>query len=386
MVTINRENRTSCSGCSACANICPKNCITMKKDEWGFLYPQVDKERCVDCSLCEQVCPDFSLNDQDLVASFAAQGTDDALRRESSSGGLFTEIAQYILSQNGVVFGAAFTEDFYGVRHIAVQTKEELYQLRGSKYLQSDLGNSFQAVKEYLEEGRPVLFSGTPCQIAGLKSFLCRDYAQLYLLGVVCHGVPAPAVWQKYLSLAEQKYGSKAKSVSFRDKRYGWHNYVLSIRFENGKELVEDRVKNLFMRGFLQDVYLRPSCFECKQKGLRSAADILLGDLWGAEEICPEQDDNKGTSLLMVFSSKAERLLEQIKSSVRFQPIETKYAVKHNPAIVQSSKMNSKSVSFETEFLEGPCGKVLKKYCAQPLFEKTIVAVKRMLKKVLKYK
>lgn len=386
MVTINRENRASCSGCSACANVCPKNCIAMRKDELGFLYPQVDKERCVDCSLCERVCPDSSSKDQDLLASFAAQATDDEVRRESSSGGLFSLIAQDFLSKNGVVFGAAFTEDFYGVRHIAVQTKEELYKLQGSKYLQSDLGDSFRAVKEYLEEGRPVLFSGTPCQVAGLKSFLGRDYAQLCLLGVVCHGVPAPAVWQKYLSLMEQKYGGKAKSVSFRDKRYGCQNYVLSIRFENGKELVEDRVKNLFMRGFLQDIYLRESCFECKQKGLQNAADILLGDLWGAEEICPEQHDNKGTSLVMVFSKKAEQLLEQIESSFRFQPIETECAVKHNPAIVKSSKMNPKSVSFEAEFLSEPSGRVFKKYCAQPLCEKVLVGVKKTIKKVLKYK
>ena len=176
-------------------------------------------------------------------------------------------------------------------------TLEELEKLYGSKYVQSDINSSYKDAKAYLQEGRMVLFSGTPCQIAGLRSFLAKDYENLILLDIVCHGAPAPAVWDEYLGYLEKKYSGKATAVSFRDKRESWRDYVLSIKFDNGKEYVQNRANDLYMRGFLHDHYLRPSCFNCKNKGVDRIADITLGDLWGAEKIAPKLDDNKGTSL-----------------------------------------------------------------------------------------
>ncbi len=376
------DDKTVCSGCAACSNLCPQKCIVLEKDKMGFVYPAVDMMKCVDCGLCEQVCPGLKrITDRPnrQLMSYAAQNLDEAVRLSSSSGGIFTCIAQYILSQEGVVFGAAFDNTFRSVRHIAVQTLQDLYKIQGSKYVQSHVGSSYQMVKCFLDMGKLVLFSGTLCQIAGLKAFLHKDYRNLYLVDVVCYGVPAPSVWSEYLDVLENKYNGKVTGVSFRDKRKGWSNYVISIKFDNGKEYVNSRVKDPYMRGFLHDCYLRPACYKCNFKGLSRATDITLGDLWGIEHIAPELNDEKGTSLVMISSEKGKELFEKATLDVVYQTAQIEDVVKYNPAIENNFHLDQKRKSFEKDFGSKPITTLLNQYVSDSLFKKIMRKIKRNL-------
>lgn len=348
----------------------------------GFLYPEVEMTKCIDCGLCGRVCPSFGDEKGDrnsFQSLYAAQSTDDSLRFVSSSGGLFNLFARYVLSQNGVVFGAAFDQNFHGVVHTEVESEDTLYKLQGSKYVQSSIGNSYRSAKKYLEQGRTVLFSGTPCQIKGLKAFLHKDYENLFLLGIVCHGVPSPGVWDEYVSFLENKYKGKVTEVSFRDKRHGWRSYVLSVKFDNGKEYINNRSDDLYMRGFLHDCYLRPSCFHCKHKGLEHSSDITIGDLWGAEIISPELDDNKGTSLVMIFSEKGRKLFESVSSGLKSKMVTADEVVKHNPAIIKSPDFNPQSISFEKEFGKKNIDNLLNKFCSVPIYRKILRKAKNII-------
>ena len=269
-----------CYGCTACANACPKKCIEMKENDEGFLYPSVDCSRCVRCGLCEKVCPVVTRPERENKKeseAWAAYAKDNTLLQESSSGGVFSILALKTLTDGGVVYGAAFTDDYFSVCHIKVNSVEELKALRSSKYLQSDLGSCFSDVKKQLDEGKKVLFSGTPCQVAGLKGFLNKEYESLLLVDVICHGVPSPAVWGKYLNDLETKTGHKVISVNMRYKT-------------DGKEVSESTAKrdrsfcfskmeeNKYMGFFLKNLCLRESCYQCGVKGDENAADLTIGD------------------------------------------------------------------------------------------------------------
>lgn len=383
MVSLSKDNRYMCSGCTACANRCPVGCITMKRDKMGFMYPEVDEEKCIHCDICDKVCAEmrskYSQDGADAEAC-AIVGTDESVRKVSSSGGLFWLVAKKILDDNGVVFGASFSDDFHRIRHIAVERTEDLPRLQGSKYVQSDMNSTFSEAKTYLEQGRKVLFSGTPCQISGLSAFLSKDYENLLLVDIVCHGVPAPNVWDEYVGSLEQKYHGKAIGISFRDKRYGWNNYVLSVGFGNGKEYVKNREDDLFMRGFLHDYYLRPSCYNCAHKGLNRVSDITLGDLWGAEKLCPELNDNKGTSLVLVSSDKGKAILKEVASDIKCSAVDLSEAVKFNPAIVKSAGDCAERVKFEQEFGVQPTNQLLNKFCSRPFYKRVAKKLKSFLK------
>ncbi len=353
----------------------------------GFAYPEIDTAKCIDCGLCEKNCPGLKKTqtmDAPLLESYAAQCLDDSVRFVSSSGGLFTLIARYIFSQNGVVFGAAFDDTFHGVKHIAVETMHDLDRLQKSKYVQSDAGSAYQEVKAYLEKGRKVLFTGTPCQIAGLRGFLSQEYEALFLLDIVCHGVPAPGVWDEYVGILETKYQGKVTAVSFRDKSKGWRDFRLAVRFDNNREYSNCHSADLYMQGFLRNCYLRPSCYECNYKGLNRMSDITLGDLWGVKNISQEMDDNKGTSLIMISSEKGKSLLEKIGADIKCQPIHIDAAVKHNSAIVKSCDRSPKSSIFEKEFGTKPLLYLLKKYCSNSIYTKTVRRAKKYINKLMK--
>ncbi len=373
------KNNKLCSGCSACAMICPHKCITMSNDTWGFMYPAVEAEKCVNCGLCEVICPDLqnALQKSDRIPeAYIAMGKDDVIREKSSSGGVFSLLAQQVLSQGGVVFGAAFDDGFHSVNHIAVETVQELEKLRGSKYVQSTIGCSYADVKMHLEQGRVVLFSGTPCQISGLKAFLKKEYDTLYLQDIVCHGVPSPAVWDAYLQHLEERFGGKAMGVSFRDKKDGWKNYRISIAFDNGKTYSVAYADDLYMRGFLRNYYLRPSCYACKHKGLERESDITLADCWGVEDVCPELDDNKGTSLVIVSSPKGKRLFDGAANELRIKKVDVNSVLAYNQSIVRSASTPVEYDQFAQEFQQRRIENLLKKYCS--------VSIMRRIKKKLK--
>lgn len=328
-------DNSECCGCSACLSVCPRECITMHEDKEGFLYPSVDADKCVDCRLCEKNCPELHPGSEITpLKTLAAYNPHQEIREESSSGGMFSLISESVIKEGGVVFGAEFDSN-WGVRHTFVETCDELSRFRGSKYLQSVIGDTYSEAKQFLNSGRKVLFSGTPCQIAGLKNYLGKDYENLLTLDIVCHGVPSPMVWKKYLeSLAIMP----VTDVSFRDKKCGWKGYKVKISSAKTdvKEINEFFLQNRFMQVFLSDLSLRPSCYNCKFKSGSSGSDITLGDFWGIDRIDPAIDDDRGMSLILVNTSKGERSVRECG----MKSYEKGYAeaVKFNPAIVCSSR------------------------------------------------
>ena len=364
---IDIKEKKNCCGCEACVQRCPKSCITMREDNEGFLYPEIDKDICIDCGLCEKVCPVINqAEERKPLAVYAAKHKDEQIRMASSSGGAFTAIAERVIDEGGVVFGAKFNQD-WNVVHSYTETKEGLGTFRGSKYVQSRIGESYKEAEGFLKAGRKVLFSGTPCQIAGLKCFLRKEYDNLLTVDFICHGVPSPGVWREYLKEETARQCGEKNSVlqrpihernaliegiSFRDKRLGWKKYsfALALSTTNGSGakntvlLSEPLNKNIFLRGFLADLYLRPSCHACPSKSFKSRSDITIGDFWGVQNVMPEIDDDKGVSVVMVNSEKAGTLVEKIsieKFFVKYDDV-----LPYNRAIELSTKYTIKRDSF----------------------------------------
>lgn len=329
-------DKHNCCGCSACATACPKACITMQSDEEGFLYPQVDVARCTDCGLCEKTCP-FLLNIGAKVPlnTYAAFNTNENERKNSSSGGIFTMLVNYILRQNGVVYGAAFDKN-WNVHHIAIECEEDIPLLQGSKYVQSVIGDSYKKVKKQLISGRKVLFSGTACQIAGLKRYLRKDYDNLLTVDVVCHGVPSPKMWEDYVKTLEKT--CSIEHINFRDKQTGWMNYYFSVIYKDGSKFSESHNQNLYMQGFLRDLYNRPSCHVCNVKAGRCASDITLGDFWGIDRVLPEFNDDRGVSVVLTNTRIGNDIIKTIAHKLKVVPYEQ--AVAGNPCIVRNKPEN----------------------------------------------
>ena len=337
-----------CTGCGACAQRCPLQCVEMVVDEEGFKRPLIDSSRCSSCGLCKKICPaanKFKDSGKEPKA-FAAINSDEKIRLSSSSGGVFTALAESIINDGGVVVGAAL-DDNNRVVHKLCRSKDELGLLRGSKYVQSDGGDTFIQTKDLLESGIPVLYTGTPCQIDGLYAFLGKEYSNLYTQDIICHGVPSPMIWQKYLLENEKKADSKAVGVSFRDKRSGWQKYSLNIKFENGGEHVKTVTQDAYMRGFISHLYLRPSCSICSSKQIHRRSDITLADFWGIEE---EHifNDNKGSSAVMVHTKKGEELLSKASKSLKLVESDFEKVIANN----RSYNLSSKSSRFRCEFFK----------------------------------
>lgn len=377
-------NKDHCSGCFACYNICPKQCISMDSDTEGFVYPSIDASKCVNCRLCETVCPVIAppqISSRERT-SFAAVNLDESIRLQSSSGGVFTALAEHIISQNGVVFGAALSDNCRNVRHIAVENTVDLELLRGSKYVQSAIGDTYQLAKNALEAGRSVLFSGTPCQIAGLHSYLRNSYDNLYTCDVICHGVPSPLVWQKYVEFREEKAASKVQKVCFRHKKYSWKSFCMQFTFADGTQYLQPLGKDPYLHGFLSNLYLRPSCYNCNFKGLSRPADITLADFWGIENIAPQLNDNKGTSLVIIHSEKGNDLFAQLRGSMSVQSVDLSKSVKYNSAAEKSVAIPKKRVSFFRHLDTLPFSKLLAKYCSVSPKERLRKAAGRILRKI----
>lgn len=340
-------DKSQCCGCEACRSVCPKNCISIKADMEGFVYPQVDLSRCIDCKLCEKVCPVLHpASSTEAPSVYAGINNDTDIRLQSSSGGIFTLIAEQILQKNGVVFGACFDEQ-WNVVHRYTETKEGLSRFRGSKYVQSHIGDSFLQAKRFLDEGREVLFSGTPCQIAGLKNFLRKSYQNLLTVDVVCHGVPSPKVWQKYLHESVCKayhirqgspfsLADKIMNISFRSKEKGWKEFCMSIVYKNRKKEVIPFYDDTYMNVFLSNLSLRPSCYACSAKLHHVQSDITLADFWGIDRLHSEMDDDKGCSLLLVHNAHALSLLKSLDCQLQEQKLDE--AIDFNPTIIHSVK------------------------------------------------
>ena len=347
------RNKKDCCGCYACYNICPKECITMESDSEGFWYPKIDKNKCIDCNLCEKVCPIINKFNSSLYEekSYAVFNKNEKIRLESSSGGIFSILAEYVINNHGSVYGAAFDEDF-NVKHIKITSLQDIELLRGSKYVQSRTNDIFKSIKFDLKNNKMVLFTGTPCQVAGLQSFLQKKYDNLILMDIVCHGVPSPLVWQQYIDELKQNYKQDIKSIYFRDKSTGWKTYSVKFLFDKD-EYKNFGFKDIYMKGFLNDIYLRPSCYNCNFKGIERVSDITVADFWGIEKVLPKMDDDKGTSLIVIHSEKGKQLFDELSEKMILNEVNLNEAIKYNPSMIKSVKYNEKRNSFFAELSSG---------------------------------
>lgn len=340
-------DKSHCCGCTACASICPKQCIQMIEDKEGFLYPQIDTTVCVDCGLCEKVCPVLHpVQAKERPAVFAAINNNSIIREQSSSGGIFTLLAEQTIQKGGVVFGACFDKK-WNVVHRYTETLGGLSVFRGSKYVQSDMGTSFQDAKHFLEQGREVLFSGTPCQIAGLKNYLRKSYSNLFTVDLVCHGTPSPDIWRKYLletickrldlkNTKNLNVDDYISTICFRTKENGWKKYHVRFKYKNGEVESIPFYRNPYMSVFLSNLSLRPCCYSCPAKLYQIQSDMTLADFWGVNEVYSEMDDDKGCSLIFVNNKEKLELIHSLDCKIKRQSIDN--AIKYNPCILSSVK------------------------------------------------
>lgn len=356
-------DRERCTGCYACVSGCPQGAIVMVDDIDGFWYPRVDMEKCVCCEICYRACPLRHMKFvEDTPQAFACYSTDQAIRAQSSSGGLFTLLAEEVIHDGGVVFGAMF-DDGLAVLHSYVESVAELGPLRGSKYVQSRIGVAYGQAKRFLDEGRKVLFSGTPCQVAGLRSYLAQDYGNLECVDVICHGVPSPKVWDRYVRYLESRVGAKLERVRFRCKDRSWKSPSMSFVFRNDVEHSWTIDGDPFMRSFLRNVCLRPSCHACCFKTPHGESDITLGDFWGVQDLLPDMDDDKGTSLLMINSDKGAEMLEGIRIKTILRPVDLDRAVSGNPSAMRSAPRNPNRSRFFKGLDQHSFDEQVNRYC-----------------------
>lgn len=378
------KDKIMCSGCHACYNKCPRNAIEMIEDEKGFKYPKVNKDKCINCGLCDKVCP--ILNKKKVENSpkvYACYNTDESVRMKSSSGGIFSLLATEILNRNGIVFGAAFNDDF-SLSHQYIESIEELKKLRTSKYFQSSINDSYKKVKEFIEADRYVLYTGTPCQIEGLLSYLGKKYDKLYTQDIVCHGVPSPKAWKQYMKFRAEKDSSLPLEINFRDKKQeGWKLFSLSFKYKD-KEYAKNQRDDIFMKAFLKDVCLRDSCYNCSFRKQNRLSDITLADFWGIQNVIPEMDDDKGTSLVLVNSEKGKELYDLILPSLKSVEVTMEDALKSNPAIIKSPEYNKNREMFFEKLNEGmEFDELVNKCVPKPkITEKIKRRIKRIIKKI----
>ena len=346
MITELIVNKAHCSGCGACYSSCPAEAIAMQPDEKGFAYPSVDDSKCISCGLCVKICESIGNKQITMQKAYAAFAKDGEIRKSSSSGGVFSLLAEKVLSKGGAVFGAAFNKDF-GVEHICVENEEHLNLLRGSKYVQSNLRDTFREAKSRLENAQPILFSGVPCQIAGLKAYLRKEYDNLYLVELVCHGAPSPRIWEKYVELMSKK--GEPKRISFRMKDSSWRRFATLFLYKNNVAYLCEHRYDPFMKGFLSNLYLRPSCYFCRLKHNNRAGDITLGDFWGAERYVPEIDDDKGLSLVFVNTERGKRLLNSILDKTTYKNLDEDVNALAS-MLNHSVDLNPKSEKFYRDF------------------------------------
>lgn len=407
----------NCCGCSACVQRCPKQCVRLEEDTEGFLYPKVDEEACIKCGLCEKVCPILNQADKlPVLEVLAVKNPKEDERMNSSSGGVFLPLAREVINQGGVVFGAVYDES-WEVHHVYAEKIKDIYPMMGSKYLQSKIENSYKEAERFLKKGREVMFVGSPCQIAGLRTFLRnKEYPNLLAVDFLCHGVPSPGVWRRYLAETYGGYDAKEQSrlkatagkntvlfsslnlmspvgdIKFRDKaESGWKKFRFVVRQKSASKADQNSVlssdihyNNPFMRGFLSDIYLRPSCYECKCKNGVNHSDLTIADFWGINIVDPVFDDDKGVGLVLVNTKKGKVYFDKLGLEVHKSSLEI--AHHYNGGFNEHTQAHSKRSLFFVMISEGKTVKDAVDICLQiPLSSQIMNSLKRLIKRVLKY-
>lgn len=347
MITINEK--TDCCGCWACYNICPKNCISMEEDSEGFRYPKVDTANCIECGLCEKVCPIINVKEESPVEQSAVllQHKDSEVLKESTSGGAFTAIGEWVINKGGVVFGAAFEKGTFTVKHQYVETIADLAIYRNSKYVQSLIGDTYSQAKKFLQEGRLVCFSGTPCQIEGLVAYLRKDYENLLLIDVVCRAVPSPLLLRKYLNFKEQTNTGKFTKLYFREKYYGYKYSTFSLYNTDKKLNIHSGIEsNYYLRAFFSGMAVRPSCTDCKFKKRYRESDITIWDCFDVYKFSKEFDDDRGVTRCLIQSPLGRQVIDEIGDRAKCMFIDTSAALEGVREMFHSVSLNPKREEF----------------------------------------
>lgn len=370
-----------CTGCTACLSICPKKAIFFKEDKDGFKYPVIDKDKCIDCGLCKKKCPVLNTKDNDSINDcYVGFNKDDNEKVKSSSGAIFSLLADYVLDNNGIVIGAAFDKD-NKLKHVAVESKKDLDKLKGSKYLQSNLNNIFTYIKENIKD-RKILFVGTPCQVAGVKAII--NNKNLLCVDLICHGVPSPKLFDKYIKELEFKNNDSLLNYNFRDKSTGWDTYSNTASFKNSNitELSKD---NKYMKLFLSDIALRESCYSCNFKVGNKYSDITLGDFWGVQNYYPEMYNKKGVSAIIINTEFGREVFNYIKDCIDYKECMLEEILSGNQSLKVSSGRPSRRDEFFSKLdkysIDDLCRMYKKKY---PLYRRVLGKVKCIVKKILK--
>ena len=378
MIDILKEE---CCGCGACITACPQKCIQMEEDEEGFRYPIIEKNKCINCGLCNKSCPYLNTEERGVEnpVAMGIVNLNEEKSKYSSSGGFFPAIAEYIISKGGTVYGAVLTNDCHSVNHIRVNSVYGLKDLYGSKYLQSDTKNSYFKVKNDLDDGLYVLFSGTPCQIAGLKTYLRKEYSKLICVEVVCHGVPSSSVWRKYLDYIENKVGPRISKVVFRDQKMKKNGGVLIMYIENdkGHSYRAPSWQDPFYKLFLENKILRPHCYRCKYKKTHYLADFTIADFWGIQNIAPNFGEEGKVSLVILNNEKAKRIFEDIKENLQFIETDIDKALMSNPPYNESVNKSDDRDRFFKDNIQMSFAALKKKYSRLSLKERVKVLLMR---------
>ena len=384
-------SKAECCGCGSCANICPTRCVSMREDGEGFLYPVTDVEKCVNCGLCEKVC---SVSEKDTVptqavkSAFGCYTLDEETRRNSSSGGIFCELARNVLQRGGCVFGVAMDDDCKGASFRKAETEPELRRLMTSKYVQAFVGDAYREAERELKAGRDVLFSGTPCHINALRLYLRHsdtNTERLFCVDIICHGTPSPKLWRTYANEFEWTRNARLTSVSFRCKEETWRNLGLCVKGRGkdrtDKKLLVPAEKDPYMKLFIENYSLRPSCYACSSKKFR-LSDLTISDFWGIENVLPALDDGKGTSVVLVRTEKGQRMFEDIRESLRYEETSYQDAVRWNPTEYKSVDSPARRGEFFRDADALTLEELRKKYVRVSLYRRVRSALGKIWKKI----
>lgn len=385
---IDITDKSKCCGCSACANACPKQCITMKADCEGFLYPEIEQSKCIGCNICDKACPIINVKEEQIVtqSGYVVQNRDRAILRDSTSGGAFTAIAKYVIHHNGIVFGAVLNDDMQ-VEHAYTEKESELSQFRNSKYIQSNIKNSYNVAEAFLQQGRIVLFSGTPCQIEGLKCYLQKNYQNLITVDVVCRAVPSPYIFNKYIDMQQKRLGTKVRKVRFRDKFYGYKYSTLQL-ISNNKNLNYHHGidSDPWLRAFFSDIINRPSCYECMFRKQYRASDVTIWDCLNVYEFDKKLDNDMGATRVLIHTEKGRDIFDKIKEDFFFTEVSPEILIGDVAEIKKSVTPHTQRQQFfnDAQFMEGD--QLFKKYFPNTAKVKIEHAIRMICYKIGVYK
>lgn len=383
---INKVSALCCTLCGACQNICPKSCIAFSQEHEGSQYPVIDANVCIRCGLCERICP--VLNPQSskgapcdqTLGAYAAINRDDGRRAISASGGIFGLLAEHVLGLGGVVCGVML-DDHFMPKHVLIRRVDELPPLQGSKYARSDMGMMYREIASHLKENTPVLFSGCPCQAAGLRSFLGKTSGTLFVVDFICHGTPSRGLLREFIDLQERRHGAPLRKLFFRHKAKGWHQSAMRMEFANGRVYSKSIADDPYMKAFLTGITQREVCYDCRFKGSLSGSDITLADFWGAELELPEMDDNKGISAVIVNTLEGERLLDAVRQQAMLVPVSLEKIVKYNPNYFNSTPKHPARNAFFAAWRSVGLKSAFRKHVADSLAQE----MEKKLRRIARY-